>query len=976
MALSFARTPKTALDTSSELRNQPLEPYVGPQPFKREIEDQKKFFGRDHESDELVALITSHNLVLVYAQSGAGKTSIFNAKVIPILEKFGFDVLPVARVRIASTPSPDLENQQGYNNPLNMVNLYIFNAIQNLNDKIAPGKVVNTSLSEFLYHYFPNRIDENGEVIPQVLIFDQLEEIFNPPYPTEWKRQQEDFFKQIAEAVDDNSLLRIVFIIREDYLAQLDPFLYLLPENLRPRFRLERFREKAALEAIKGPIKNIGNAINVDLKQVDEDVKKIVNDLMKIRVEDPAGNIRSVEGEFIEPIQLQVVCQRWWEELLKGGSNKNNDLVNVDNALQDYYVDAIREATKKTGIHEESIRKWCEKKLITPNGTRSIVHQDPYFTEGMSNEVIDVLASKYLVRREWRSGAAWYELTHDRLIGPIKSSNQFWLEEQNRKKKSRNIKVTIPSAIIGVIAVVLIAYFYTHQPIILPPSEAVPVEQLPSFLSVNPETNLVYVANYLSDTVSVLDGRTSDVRSTIDVGSRPYNTAVNPATNRVYVTNSDSNTVSVIDGKTNEVLNVSVGESPRGLDINPITNTIYVANSLSKTISVIDGNTSRVVQNHAVGNTPVDVAINPETNLVYVANADDNTVSVVDGKASSNSTAASSLIPVQKGPVDIAINPNNNTIYVANADSDSVSVIDIDGNTAKVVESLRVGDSPRSISINPETNLVYVANADDNTVSVVDGNGNGIIQTLAAGNSPRGVSINPKTNILYTANANDYTVTVMNLTSYIPISIQVGETPYDVAVDSETNRVYVTNADSDTVSVIDGKANRVVKNLPVGKVPIGVAINPKTGMVYVANSVSNTISAIDGKASSNSMVASSSLIPVQKGPVDIAINPNNNTIYVANVDNDTVSVIDGKTNEVLDNIDVDQAPVDIAINPNNNTIYVANSLSKTISVIDGKTNRVVQTLAAGNSPSAIDINIHTETMYIANSRDSSLRIIQ
>ncbi|MFY9796419.1 MAG: hypothetical protein WAK17_00515 [Candidatus Nitrosopolaris sp.] len=56
-----------------------IEPYVGPRSFGRDIVDQRRFFGRDEEGDEIVSLISAHKLVLVYAQSGAGKTSIFNA---------------------------------------------------------------------------------------------------------------------------------------------------------------------------------------------------------------------------------------------------------------------------------------------------------------------------------------------------------------------------------------------------------------------------------------------------------------------------------------------------------------------------------------------------------------------------------------------------------------------------------------------------------------------------------------------------------------------------------------------------------------------------------------------------------------------------------------------------------------------------------------------------------------------------------
>ena len=83
--------------------NQTLEPYVGPRPFRRDIQDRLRFFGRDTETDEIVSLITSHRLVLIYAQSGAGKTSVFNAQVTPALESYGFKVLPSARVQVTTT---------------------------------------------------------------------------------------------------------------------------------------------------------------------------------------------------------------------------------------------------------------------------------------------------------------------------------------------------------------------------------------------------------------------------------------------------------------------------------------------------------------------------------------------------------------------------------------------------------------------------------------------------------------------------------------------------------------------------------------------------------------------------------------------------------------------------------------------------------------------------------------------------------
>src|ERR1041385_8095044 len=75
-----------------------IEPYVGPRSFRK---DQGEFFfGRDEEADELVSIITAHAAVLLYSQSGAGKTSLLNAKLIPKLEEEEyFHVLPSMRVQ-------------------------------------------------------------------------------------------------------------------------------------------------------------------------------------------------------------------------------------------------------------------------------------------------------------------------------------------------------------------------------------------------------------------------------------------------------------------------------------------------------------------------------------------------------------------------------------------------------------------------------------------------------------------------------------------------------------------------------------------------------------------------------------------------------------------------------------------------------------------------------------------------------------
>jgi hypothetical protein len=421
-------------------RGEVLSPYVGPRPFGRSREDRERFFGRNHETEEIVTLIFSHQLVLIYAQSGAGKTSILNAAVTPELEKNGFEVLPLSRVGFSAISA---DKSLYYDNDLNF---YIFNTLCSIKPNIDPKLLANKSLLTFLNDYFPPKLSDN-KPSPQVIIFDQFEELFNL-FPERWHEQQERFFKQVAEALDKNPLLRIVFVIREDYLGELDPFAWILPEKLRPRFRLERLRKGAALSGIKGPLENI--KFHFDEHQAE----KIVEDLLKMRIETITGKIREVKGEFVEPIQLQVVCQRLWRErlsLLNTSSPLSNILSphdiellgDVDAALSDFYVNTIHEAAKQCRIHEGDLRRWFEEKLITSSGTRAIVHRDNESTGGMPNQVVDILENMHIVRKEWRSGSPWFELTHDRLIQPIKNSNRLWRQDNRWKISFAEMKANI-----------------------------------------------------------------------------------------------------------------------------------------------------------------------------------------------------------------------------------------------------------------------------------------------------------------------------------------------------------------------------------------------------------------------------------------------------------------------------------------------------------------------------------------------------
>lgn len=115
----------------------------------------------------------------------------------------------------------------------------------------------------------------------------------------------------------------------------------------------------------------------------------------------------------------------------------------------------------------------------------------------------------------------------------------------------------------------------------------------PDGISVNPNTNMIYVTNYGSNNVSIINGSSNTVTTTIPVGTNPDGIIFNSNTDVVYVTNSGSNDISVIDGSTNTVsATINVSTIPVAVNIDTNTKKIYVADYGSGSISVINGSTN------------------------------------------------------------------------------------------------------------------------------------------------------------------------------------------------------------------------------------------------------------------------------------------------------------------------------------------------------------------------------------------------
>ena len=238
-------------------------------------------------------MVIADPIVVVYAASGAGKSSLLNAGLVASSDRGGA-VRGVSNRRLGAG--------MGEEHLTSARNVYMRGALRGTAKGLASG-APEGSLAEFLARV-PHPRGRVGLPSPRALIFDQFEELFTG-YPAHW-RQRPGYLEQIGQALDDDPLLRVVFAIREDYLAELDALASLLPGDLRSRYRLERLGQTKALSAVTRPAQTTNRRFAPGVAE------RLVSNLLTLRIDAGSGKAIEVEGEFVEPVQLQVTCRSLW----------------------------------------------------------------------------------------------------------------------------------------------------------------------------------------------------------------------------------------------------------------------------------------------------------------------------------------------------------------------------------------------------------------------------------------------------------------------------------------------------------------------------------------------------------------------------------------------------------------------------------------------------------------------------------------
>lgn len=203
---------------------------------------------------------------------------------------------------------------------------------------------------------------------------------------------------------------------------------------------------------------------------------------------------------------------------------------------------------------------------------------------------------------------------------------------------------------------------------------------------------------------------------TYQVGSQPWGVAIDtgpPA--RVYVSNYGSGTVSVLNEVTGALIStIRVGTEPEGIAVDQKTNRIYVANFGSQSVSVINGGNynvppSLVATIRTVGLNPNSLAVDATGNRLYVGTYGSSAVDVINITFLPGQNLYT--VPVQTIPGasihDVVFDPANGDVYASVYNANSIAEISPGSHYVNGMISGSCG--PDGLAIDPTRNILWEA---------------------------------------------------------------------------------------------------------------------------------------------------------------------------------------------------------------------------------------------------------------------------
>jgi YVTN family beta-propeller protein len=287
------------------------------------------------------------------------------------------------------------------------------------------------------------------------------------------------------------------------------------------------------------------------------------------------------------------------------------------------------------------------------------------------------------------------------------------------------------------------------------------ISRYPGNEILSPDNSKLYVLDFNSQTISVIDTKTNKLVAYFYVPVKPfpplapYQMAINHEGTRIYLTDVGDGVLYILDAQTGNLISQqnTGGLYPNEIIFSETGNLFYIAINHGVQGAIYGFNTGNNTQTFQIPlPTPyieplmgpptepyyINMVLSPDSTLIYTANA--NVVNVVNTVTQKWIATLKTGYAGMGGALAVAISPNGRQLYAlvtGIGTQSAVQIFDTGTNTMTgAVNFVANQGTPSGLCISPDGAYLYVSMTGTNTLAVISTQTNLIVTFIPVGNMP------------------------------------------------------------------------------------------------------------------------------------------------------------------------------------------------------------------------------------------------
>lgn len=240
------------------------------------------------------------------------------------------------------------------------------------------------------------------------------------------------------------------------------------------------------------------------------------------------------------------------------------------------------------------------------------------------------------------------------------------------------------------------------------------------------DKNILYIPSSSDGVLYILDLDTENIIETVSIGGNL--SQIGLCKGEIFVSNEDSNSIYILEQSTlNPIGVISVDEIPHGFDFNREENKLYVP--CINSIICIDTTTKSIKNKVNTDFKAWHIKSDIKKKELYISTLDGKLIILDENKMSIRKIIENFILPVQ-----VCFNYSQNKIYIADLGYQNIIILDYV--TGDYIGCIDINGNPQGLEISKDEKILLVSDTKKNSIKIFDTSNNKLIKEVKVGKEP------------------------------------------------------------------------------------------------------------------------------------------------------------------------------------------------------------------------------------------------